>query len=250
MTIALVEDMVALQEVGQLVGRAIQEMRRKLKPGMTKAELDDIGEQFLKKHGAQSAPRLVYDFPGTTCISVNDETVHGVPNGRRICPGDLVTIDVTAELNGYMADSAITVPVPPVSKIGHRLCRCAISALQKAVFVATAGRPINHIGWAVQSEVNRHGFNVIPELSGHGLGKTIHEEPTIPNFYHRDFGQPLTEGLVIAIEPIISAGSKEVYTASDGWTVKTKDGGLSAHYEHTIIITKERPIILTQLNKN
>jgi len=249
LTIVSADELDALRAVGRIVGLTLQAMKDALRPGMTTAELDAIGAEFLAAQGAHSAPRQVYDFPGDTCISINDETVHGVPNGRVIQPGDLVTLDVTAELDGYIADAAITVPLPPVSRTGRRLCRCAASALKRALQVARAGRPINHIGRVVEAEVRRWGFAVIPSLSGHGLGRTIHEEPTIPNFYHRRLTQPLEEGLVIAIEPIITAGRGRVITDADGWTLRTADGALSAHFEHTVVITGGPPIVLTEVGE-
>jgi methionyl aminopeptidase len=247
LTIATQDDLESLLEVGRIVGLTIQKMHKNLQPGMTTAELDQIGAQFLADQGARSAPRLVYDFPGATCISVNDEIVHGIPDSQIIHPGDLVTLDVTAELNGYIADSAITVPLSPVSKIGRQLCQCTQSALRRALQVARAGRPLNSIGRVVEAEVRRYGFTVIPQLSGHGLGKTIHEEPTVPNFYHHRFNQPLQKGLVIAIEPIICAGNGQIVEDEDGWTLKTADGSLSAHFEHTVVIAKDGPIILTKV---
>jgi len=173
--------------------------------------------------------------------------VHGVPGERIIHPGDLVTIDVTAELDGYIADAAVTVPILPVSRVAEQLVQATQSALRKALQVARANRPLNAIGRAVETEVRRHGFTVIRPLTGHGLGRTIHEEPSVPNFYHRRLKQPLAEGLVIAIEPIVSAGNGQIITAADDWTISTADGSLSAHFEHTIIVTKGRPIILTEL---
>ncbi len=250
MTIVTPRDVEALQKAGRIVALTIKTMEAALRPGMTTAELDDVGAQFLEKHGARSAPRLVYDFPGTTCLSVNEQVVHGVPNGRTIHPGDLVTIDVTAELNGYIADAAITVQIPPLTRLGQRLIIATRSALNKALLVARAGRPLNHIGRTVEREVRKHGFTVIPQLTGHGLGKTIHEAPTVPNFYLRRYSQPLDEGLVIAIEPIISAGNGKIFTEKDGWTISTADGALSAHFEHTIIVTKNRPLIITQITDN
>jgi len=240
------KDIDAMRRVGRIVGLTIQEMKRNLEAGMTAAELDQIGEAFMNKLGARSAPRLVYDFPGGTCISINEETVHTVPGDRVIHPGDLVTLDVTAELDGYIADSAITVAMPPASRAARELAQCAETALRKALQVARAGQPINRIGRTVETHVRRCGFAIIPNLSGHGLGKTIHEDPVVPNFYHRRLRQPLQEGLVIAIEPIISAGGKGVVTEADDWTVSASDGSLTAHFEHTVIITKGRPIIVTQ----
>ena len=188
---------------------------------------------------------MVYGFPGVNLISINDEAVHGVPGGRGIEPGDLVKIDVTAELDGYVADAAITVALPPASQLNTRLRDCAGSALGRAVAVARAGRPVSKIGRVVETAVRREGFAVIRDCSGHGVGKTIHEPPTIPNYYERRFHSPLEEGLVITIEPIICAGSGLTVEGEDGWTIKTADGSPAAHYEHTIVITRGSPIVLT-----
>jgi methionyl aminopeptidase len=244
---ATTEDIEALKKIGRIVALALQKMQAETQPGMTTAELDQLGADFMRSHGARSAPQLVYNFPGFSCISVNDETVHGVPGDRVINPGDLVTVDVTAELDGYMADSALTITVPPVSPLAERLCRCTQSALRKAIATAQAGKKLNRIGQVVEAEVRRHGFTVIRQLTGHGLGRTIHEAPTVPNFYHPKFNQPLPSGLVLAIEPIISSGSEAILTNPDGWTVRTADGSLSAHFEHTLIITSNGPLVITQI---
>jgi len=239
-------DLQALRRVGRIVGLAIREMKEGIRPGLTTAELDAIGAAVLARFGARSAPMLVYNFPGANCISVNDEAVHGIPGDRALRPGDLVKIDVTAELDGYYADAATTVAIGPVSKRKQQLAACAESALHKAIAVARVGQPISAIGLAVQAEVTRSGFQVIPELCGHGVGRTIHEEPRyIPNYEDRRYNQRLTDGLVITIEPIIAAGTGQVASAADGWTLRTVDGSAAAHAEHTIVITPDRPIILT-----
>ncbi len=177
-------------------------------------------------------------FPGVVCLSVNDEVVHGVPGGRVLTAGDTVKIDVTAELDGYMADAAVTVTIPPVSTFSRALTRCATLALEKAIDTARAGRLVSEIGRTVEREVRRHGFDIFRELGGHGVGRTIHERPQILNYFDQRDRQRLTEGLVITIEPIITAGRGQY--VKDGSTLKTKDGSLSAHVEHTIVITRAR----------
>jgi methionyl aminopeptidase len=179
------------------------------------------------------------------CISLNDEAVHGIPGDRKVMPGDLVKLDVTAELNGYIADAAVTVGVEPVSRRGRQLVACARSAFEHAYLAARAGRPLNAIGYALEGEVRRHGFAVLRELHSHGVGRTIHEPPTIPQYFERRATEPLRERSVLTIEPIISVGKTRVVEGGDGWTLKTADGSLSAHYEHTVVITKGRPVILT-----
>lgn len=246
MSIESEQDLAALRRVGKIVGLTLREMKRAVRAGITTAELDAIGAAILAKHGARSAPQLVYQFPGVNCISVGDEAVHGIPGPRALQSGDLVKLDVTAELDGYIADAAITVGVGSVAPRDQRLAACAESALRKAMFVARAGRPIYHIGRAVQAEVERQGFHVIYELCGHGVGRTIHEEPRfIPNYDDRRADQLLAEGMVITIEPIISTGTTRTRTERDGWTIRTADGSPAAHAEHTIVITTEAPVVLT-----
>ncbi|NKB66611.1 MAG: type I methionyl aminopeptidase [Candidatus Latescibacteria bacterium] len=245
MSIDSPQDLAGLTRAGRAVAQTLQETRRQVRPGITTAQLDRIAAAVFRRWGARSAPALAYGFPGTILISVNDEVVHGIPSDRMVQPGDLVKVDVTAEVDGYIADAASTVAVPPVTRRHRRLCQCARSAFNRALDAARAGRPLNHIGRAVEREVDRRGFTVLPELHGHGIGRQIHEEPTVPNYYDRRDNQPLTEGLVITIEPLISTGSNSTFEDTDGWTVRTADGSFAAHHEHTLVITGGRPLILT-----
>lgn len=246
MSIKSYKDLLALKEVGRIVRLALQAMAGRVRAGATTAELADIGGKVMRENGARSAPRMVYGFPGDVLISLNDEAVHGIPSAsRKIRAGDLVKLDVTFEKNGYMADAALTVPVEPVSDEARRLVACAERAFGEAMKVARANRPVNEIGRAVEQEVRRSGFRVIRELGGHGIGRTIHEEPSVPNFKDPGVTQRLTDGLVITVEPIIAAGSGRPVDSGDGWTVKTSDGSLSAHYEHTLVITDGEPLLLT-----
>lgn len=238
-------ELAALMAIGRIVGLALRETARRVQPGISTAELDEVAERFLAGQGARSAPRLVYGFPGSVCISVNDEAVHGVPGARVIRAGDLVKVDLTAEKDGYMADAAVTVAVGAVADRGRRLARCARRAFNDAMQVARAGNRVREIGRAVEREVRGSGFAVMRELAGHGIGRTIHEEPTVPNYDEpRALGR-LTEGLVITVEPIIAERGGRGVLADDGWTIRTADRGLAAHYEHTIVITKGAPILLT-----
>ncbi len=245
MSIESEKDITGLLRIGRIVGMAIQAMRDALEPGMTTADLDAVGERFLKQNGARSAPQLAYKFPGVTCISVNDEVAHGIPGQRVIQAGDIVNIDVSAELNGYYADSGFTVPVPPVTPETQRLIDCAQQALASAINAAQAGAHINAIGRAVQNEAERCGYTVIRELSGHGVGRRIHEKPSVPNYFTNRAKERLTEGLVITLEPFLTLGSGRIYTADDGWTIKTVDKKPFAQFEHTIIVTKDKPILVT-----
>ena len=177
------------------------------------------------------------DFPGTVLVSINEEIVHGIPGPRLIRSGDLVKLDVTVEKDGYVADAARTVAVGPVSDQARRLAACAVSAFDAAVQVARAGVRVNEIGRAVEREVRRCGFSVVAGLAGHGVGRSIHETPTVPNHYDPWQTDVLTDGLVLTIEPMVSAGSSRVVQEKDGWTLRTKDRSLSAHHEHTLVIT-------------
>jgi methionyl aminopeptidase len=245
MSIESPEDLAGLREVGRITRLTLDALQDHIRPGMSTRELDAIAAALFAAHGARSAPALVYGFPGTVLISINDEVVHGVPGDRRLLRGDLVKLDVTVEKNGYVADAARTVVVASGSVIAHRLADCAASALEAAIGVATAGVLVNEIGRAVAREVRRQGFNVVRGLAGHGVGRTIHEEPTVPNEWNPLQRDVLTEGLVLTIEPMISAGSPHVKNDKDGWTIRTRDGSLSAHAEHTLVITTQAPLILT-----
>lgn len=238
-------ELAGMRAAGAVVRRTLEAMKQAVRPGITTAQLDEIGANVMRRHGAQSAPALVYKFPGVNCISVNEEVVHGVPGERKITEGDLVKLDVTIEKNGFIADAAITVPVGAVSEERQRLIACAERAFEKAMLVARAGFRVCEIGRVVEREVCRSGFSVIRDLGGHGIGRTIHEEPRVPNYPDPEAHQILTEGLVITVEPIVAAGSGRAVVARDGWTVRTADRRTSAHYEHTLVITKGEPILLT-----
>jgi methionyl aminopeptidase len=220
-------------------------MKSAVRPGITTAELDEVGAGVMRQHAARSAPALVYGFPGVNCISLNDEAVHGIPGSRALQQGDLVKLDVTIEKDGFMADAAATVPVGEVTEERQRLIACAERAFAKAMLVARAGFRVLEIGRVIEREVRRSGFSVIRDLGGHGIGRTIHEEPRVPNYADPEANEVLTEGLVITVEPIIAAGSGRSFIAQDKWTVVTTDHRPSAHYEHTLVITKGEPILLT-----
>lgn len=238
-------DLQGLLRIGKIVGMAMRTMAEALRPGMTTAQLDAIGAEYLARYGARSAPQLVYRFPAATCISINDEVAHGIASDRVIQPGDVVNIDVSAELGGYFADTGMTVPLAPVRPEAERLCICARRALNRAIEAATAGSKINAIGRVVQQTADECGYRVIRELSGHGVGRNIHEKPTIPNYFTHRAKDRLSEGLVITLEPFVTNGSGAVYTADDGWTIKTADGSLFAQFEHTAIIRRGRPTLVT-----
>jgi methionyl aminopeptidase len=245
MSITTAEQLEKLRACGLIVAKALRAMSAAVRPGVTTAELSEIGARILAENGAQSSPPLIYNFPGDVCISINDEVVHGIPGHRVIQPGDLVKLDLTAVKHGYHTDSAITIHVPPAQEKSRELVHCAERAFRLALTAARPGNRTKDIGRAVEREVRRRGFHVIRELGGHGVGHTIHEEPSVPNYADPSARHLLTEGLVITIEPIIAAGTSNVSLDRDGWTVRTADGSLSAHYEHTIVVTKRDPILLT-----
>ena len=214
-------------------------------PGVTTGELDSMAAQLLVAHGARSAPAIAYGFPRTVLISVNDGIVHGIPGPRRIAPGDVVKLDVTVAKDGYVADAARSVVVAPPSTTARRLVACAESAFRAGAAVARAGVRVNEIGRAVEREVRQWGFTVVEGLAGHGVGRSIHEPPCVPNQWDRHQKDVLTEGLVLTIEPMISVGSSPPVQDADGWTLRTRDGSRDAHYEHTLVITRGHPIVLT-----
>jgi methionyl aminopeptidase len=220
-------------------------MRVCARPGVTTRELDEIGGRVFAWAGARSGPQLDYGFPGVNCISVNDEAVHGIPSKRRLRNGDLVKLDVTAELDGFYADACVSVAVGDAAPSTRKLAAASRAALNRALASARAGVPINHVGHTIQTAVAAQGYSVCPDLMGHSIGRRIHEPPNIPNYDAPGFDQPLTEGLVITIEPIIAAGNGAVYTTRDGWTIKTQDGSYAAHTEHSVVITAGAPLILT-----
>jgi methionyl aminopeptidase len=245
MSITSQEQLEKLRACGRIVAKALRAMSAAVRPGVTTAELSAIASKILDENGAQSSPPLIYKFPGDVCISVNDEVVHGIPGDRAIQPGDLVKLDLTAVKDGYHTDSAVTIQVPPTQEKSHALAQCAERAFRQALTAARVGNRTKDIGRAVEREVRRRGFYVVRELGGHGVGRTIHEEPSVPNYADPDARHLLTDGLVITIEPIIAAGTGRVSLDRDGWTVRTADGSLSAHYEHTIVITKGEAVLLT-----
>ena len=245
MSIETQADLDGLRRAGRIVRLCIERMKKAVRVGVSTAELDRIGGAALREHGARSAPKLVYGFPADMLISVNDEAVHGIPGPRRLRDGDLVKLDVTVEKDGYMADAAITVPVGNVTEQRRRMIAAARTGFENAIEVAVAGNQVRDIGRAVEGEVRSRGFEVVRDLCGHGIGRTIHEPPSVPSHYDGRMTQPLTEGLVIAVEPIVAERSARMKEDADGWTVRTQDGGFAAHYEHTIVITRGRPILLT-----
>lgn len=247
MTIETQEDVLALKKVGRIVSVTLQTMLDAAEPGMTTRELDMIGGRLLQGHGARSAPQLTYGFPGFTCISINEEAAHGVPGDRIIRAGDVLNIDVSAELNGYFADTGGTTVIPPTTPKKTRLCHAAQTALTAAMNGARAGQPINLIGAVIERTAKSYGFRVIENLGSHGVGRALHEDPEhIAGYFDASDRRMLEAGMVITIEPFLSTRCRTVTETSDGWTLAGALGNLSAQYEHTLIITNGAPIVVTR----
>ena len=246
MSIESDDDLTGIRRAGRLVADALAAMRDAVRPGITTRELDAIGAERIARAGGRSAPQIVYGFPGINLISVNDEIVHGVPGDRQLQPGDVVKLDVTVDLDGFIADAAETVIVPPVTLAAARLRACARDAFRKGMAAAQVGNRVRAIGSAVERHVRSCGFHVVRELSGHGVGRTIHEEPTVPNYDDPFAVRKLTNGLVLTIEPLIAASAARPVTGEDGWTIRTDNGALAAHHEHTIIVWRNGPEIVTR----
>ena len=245
MTIDSQEELDALIRAGRVVAEARQAMVDAVSPGVTTGELDAVGRQVFRKHGARSAPRVTYRFPGSTCISVNDEAAHGIPSlTRQLRDGDLVNLDVSAELDGYFSDTGVSVAVGSVSPVDSRLLDATRLAQRDAMNAAQPGARLRDLGRAVQRRARRHGFRVIANLNGHGIGRGLHEAPSVPSI---DNGQRtvLREGLVLAVEPFLSVSADHVIDDEDGWTLRTADGSLVAQFEHSMVVTKEGPLVLT-----
>ena len=245
MTIDNQEELDSLIRAGRVVAEAREAMVEAVTPRTTTGELDAVGREVFRRHGARSAPRVTYRFPGSTCISVNDEAAHGVPSLRRqLREGDLVNIDVSAELDGFFSDTGISVAVGDVSPVASRLLEATKLAQRDAMNAAHPGAQLRDLGRAVQRRARRHGFRVIKNLHGHGIGRGLHEAPSVPSI---DDGQRmvLREGLVLAIEPFLSVSADHVIDDADGWTLRTADGSLAAQFEHSIVVTAQGPMVLT-----
>jgi methionyl aminopeptidase len=245
MSIESAEDLAGMELAGRVTRAVLNAMKEAVRPGISTGELDEIGAAVMRAAGGRSAPRLVYNFPGQNCISVNDEIVHGVPGKRQLVAGDLVKLDVTVEVNGYMADACESVGVGSIQQESRRLVDCASQAFRDGMAQVRPGARAYDIGRAVYKTVTRAGYSVVNDLTGHGIGRTIHERPTIPNHYDPRCSDVLTEGLVFTIEPLIAMGGSRTVTLQDGWTVRTRDRSLAAHYEHTLVVTSDGARLLT-----
>lgn len=228
-----------------LVADVLAELERAVQPGVTTAELDALAESLVRARGATPAFKGYHGYPATICTSVNEEVIHGIPSRRRLVAGDIVSIDLGVVLNGFYGDAATTVPVGRISPEAERLLRVTREALDRGIEQVQLGRRVSDISHAVQSHVERNGFSIVREFVGHGIGSRLHEEPQIPNYGEPGRGPRLAEGMVLAIEPMVNQGKPAVKVLSDGWTAVTRDGSLSAHFEHTVAVTAAGPVILT-----
>ncbi|MGH7533449.1 MAG: type I methionyl aminopeptidase [Gemmatimonadales bacterium] len=236
-----------MARAGRIVHDTLALMHRSVRPGLSTAELDDIAEAFIRSHeGATPSFKGLYGFPRTLCTSINEEIVHGIPSKKRVLvDGNIVSVDVGVKLEGLHADAATTVPVGEISPDARRLLDVTQECLRAGIAQAVAGNHVGDIGHAVQGVAEGAGYGVVRELVGHGIGRTFHEEPQVPNFGRPKRGPRLAVGMTIAIEPMITLGDYATRTLDDKWTIVTEDGSLSAHFEHTVAITEQGPQILT-----
>ncbi|MCR4429138.1 MAG: type I methionyl aminopeptidase [Caldiserica bacterium] len=235
-----------IQKAGSILSRVLKLLKEAVKPGIKTLELDSLAERAILTAGGLPAFKGYRGFPASLCVSVNDEVVHGIPGNRVLKEGDIVSLDLGVVVDGYYADAAITVPVGRVSPLAQKLLFVCREALMAGIRNAFPRKHLNDISSAIQNEAERHGFSVVRDFVGHGIGRALHEEPQVPNFSIPENGLILEEGMTLAIEPMVNTGTYQVKVRPDGWTVITQDGGLSAHFEHTVAITSSGPKILTE----
>jgi methionyl aminopeptidase len=231
-----------------VVVEVLERLRKMVAPGLRIKELEREAEHMAQKKGGIPAFKGYHGYPSALCVSVNDVIIHGIPSMRKLNAGDLVGLDFGILLNGYFGDAAITVPVGKISPDAQRLLRITEHALYEGIAKAMPGNRIGDISHAIQTYVERNGFSVIREFTGHGIGKKLHEEPSIPNYGRQDTGLLIEEGMTFALEPMVSSGSHEIEVLSDGWSAVTRDGSLSAHFEHTIVVRDREAEILTRIS--
>jgi methionyl aminopeptidase len=239
-----------LARVNELVARVLAELKAYVSPGVTTAELDALAERRLAEAGAEPAFKGYHGYPATICASINEQVVHGIPSKRKLVDGDIVSIDMGAKLDGFFGDCAVTVPVGSIDSDAARLLEVTEAALYKGIQVVRSGARVSDIGAAVQAHVEANGFSVVREFVGHGIGTRLHEEPQIPNYGTAGRGPRLSEGMVLAIEPMVNFGKPAVKVLGDGWTAVTKDGSLSAHFEHTVVVVNGGCRILTRAEED
>ena len=239
------EEIQLIRESADILGRAHGEVAKYVRPGIKTKELDKIAEEFIKDHGAKASFKGYNGFPATLCISPNDQVVHGIPSEDELKDGDIISIDCGVYYKGFHSDSAYTYPVGDVSQEILSLLKATKESLYKGIEEAKFGNRIGDLAYAIQHYVEERGYTVVRELVGHGLGRNLHESPEVPNYGKRGKGPKLQEGLVLAIEPMVNLGTRNIVQENDGWTIRTRDRKPSAHYEHTVAIFKDRTEILT-----
>jgi methionyl aminopeptidase len=235
-----------MRAANALVAEVLAELATMVAPGVTTRDLDQAAEKLVRDGGAEPAFKGYRGYPSTLCASVNDQVVHGIPSNRALAEGDIISLDMGVKLNGFFGDSAVTVPVGKVSEEASTLLRVTQESLEKGIAQVKLGGRVSDIGYAIQQHVEAHGFSVVREFVGHGIGAALHEEPQIANYGEPGRGPRLAEGMTLAIEPMVNIGRPAVKVLSDGWTAVTKDGSLSAHFEHTVAVTKTGPLVLTR----
>jgi len=242
------QEIAKMASAGRIVAEVLEGLKSLVKPGITTLELDEFTEEFLRKKGAKPAFKGYRDYPATICASINNQVVHGIPSDKVVLKnGDIISIDIGAVIDGFYGDAAITLPVGDISTEASRLLKITEAALYEGIKMAVAGRRLSDISNAVQSCVEGNGYSVVRDFVGHGIGQSLHEEPQIPNFGRAGQGPRLKTGMTLAIEPMVNMGRCEIQILGDNWTAVTKDGSLSAHFEHTIVVTDNAPEILTKL---
>lgn len=234
-----------MRQAGKIVAETLLLVEKKVKPGVTTAELDRIAEEFITKHGAKPSFKGLYGFPASLCISVNDQVVHGIPGDYVLKEGDIISVDCGAEINGFHGDAARTFAVGEISEDARKLIKVTEESFFKGLEAAIAGNKLTDISHNIQKHIEANGFSVVRDFVGHGIGKAVHEDPEVPNFGRPGRGPKLVAGMALAIEPMINMGTYRVKTAGDDWTVVTADKSLSAHYENTVVILPDGPEILT-----
>jgi methionyl aminopeptidase len=236
-----------MREAGRIVAEVFVLLEKSIKPGITTAGLNEIAEKYIIKRGGKPAFKGYKGFPASICASVNEEVVHGIPKARRLRDGDIISVDVGVEHDGYYGDGAVTFPVGKISEEARKLIDITKKALEVGLSYCVIGRNLYDISNAIQVEVEKANYSVVRDFVGHGIGRSMHEDPQVPNFGEPGKGPRLEEGMVLAIEPMVNMGTYEVEILSDKWTVVTEDRKLSAHFEHTVAVTKSEPLILTKL---
>ena len=241
------QEIAKIRAAGRIVAGAIEELKTRVRPGIKTKELDRIAEEFIQKRGGIPAFKGYRGYPNTLCISVNEEIIHGIPSDRVLEEGDIAGIDLGVLLDGYYGDAAVTLPAGTISSQAKRLMETTEAALYRAIDAAVIGNRVSDIAYTIQSYVEGAGYSVVREFVGHGIGRSLHEDPPVPNFGEPGQGPQLREGMVLAIEPMVNAGGKDLFVRENGWTAVTKDRSLSAHFEHTVAVTRNGPLILTVL---